>query len=347
MRILLGMSGGVDSAYSALKLKSAGHEVEGAVLLMHEYTETEEAKKCAESIGIPLRVIDCREAFSKIVVENFISEYLNGRTPNPCVLCNREVKFRYLYEYAKNNGFDKIATGHYAKIVKIGERYAVSRAKDRKKDQSYMLYRLPQEILADTVFPLNEEEKHNVKEDSRKSGISAADRKESQEICFIPSGEYAEYIEERRGKTPVGNYIDIKGKILGEHKGIIRYTVGQRKGLGISLGERVFVNAINPIDNTVVLSAAPSESDSIDISDIVFSGMDEMERGERRGLSVKIRYLAPLAECEFLYLGEGRGRVIFRNPQISVTPGQSAVLYDGDVVMAGGIISNSGAKADA
>jgi tRNA-specific 2-thiouridylase len=341
MRILLGMSGGVDSAYSALELMNAGHGVEGAVLLMHGYTEVEAAKRCADSIGIPLHVIDCREVFFETVVENFMSEYLAGRTPNPCILCNREVKFRYLYEYAKANGFDKIATGHYAKIVKIGNRYAVSRGRDGRKDQSYMLYRLPQHILADTVFPLAEEEKKNVKDSSRRHGISAADRRESQEICFIPSGEYAEYIEARRGKSQHGSYINAGGEILGEHKGIIRYTVGQRKGLGISLGERVFVSAINSADNTVTLSNTPSRSESIDISDMVFSGLEELRTGERRCFFVKIRYLAPPVKCDFLYLGGGKGRIFFAEPQLSVTPGQSAVLYDGDTVMAGGIIGNT------
>ena len=229
MRVLLGMSGGLDSTYAAVELLRLGHTVEGAVLKMHEYTDILEARAAAESLGIPIHVIDCRDAFEEHVVTNFIGEYQKGRTPNPCIVCNREVKFKYLYEYAVANGFDKIATGHYAGIVKTeadGEvRYAVVPARDTKKDQTYMLYRLPQEVLSMLIFPLSNMEKREIREAAREQSIFAKDKEESQEICFIPHNDHAAFIEGRGHRSKRGYYINNEGKILGEHSGIVKYTV--------------------------------------------------------------------------------------------------------------------------
>ena len=216
MKILVGISGGVDSAFCANRLLLEGHEVEGAVLLMHEHTEIASAEAAARDIGIKLHVVDVREEFEKVVKENFISEYLSGRTPNPCIICNEKVKFARLYSYAMENGFDAIATGHYAKIVKLGERYAVARSADEKKDQSYMLYRLSQNILSALILPLSDIPKADVRRESAEQGISAADRKDSQEICFLPDGKYAEFIEQKRGISPPGNFVDEEGNILQE-----------------------------------------------------------------------------------------------------------------------------------
>ncbi len=341
MKILHGLSGGVDSACSAMKLKAMGHDVEGAVLLMHEYTETEAARRSAEELSIKLHVIDCRFEFDKIVKENFVSEYMSGRTPNPCIICNERVKFKFLYDYAMENGFDAISTGHYAKVVKIideyGERHAIARAKDLAKDQSYMLYRLPESILSKLILPLSDITKGEVRKDASEGRISASERPDSQEICFLPGGNYADYIEEVKGKSEKGSFIDAKGNILGTHNGIIRYTVGQRKGLGISLGTRVFVTDINPKNNTVTLSDTPIGKQKIRLSRVVFSGFTRENLVSNRRVLVKIRYSAPLTEAVAELLENGEIQLAFDAPQ-RAAPGQSAVAYLDDAVVFGGII---------
>ena len=342
MRILLGMSGGLDSTYAAKKLIEEGHTVEGAVMKMHRYTEIDEAASSAKSLGIPLHVLDCTEEFERCVVTNFLSEYTLGRTPNPCIICNSDIKFRYLLDYAQKNGFDRIATGHYSRVVKHSykgtERYTLASPKDARKEQTYVLWRLSQDVLSHLLLPLSDCEKEKVRLDAKNIGLAAADREESQEICFIPSGDYAAFIEERTQPFPHGHFINNEGKILGEHRGIIRYTVGQRKGLGIALGERVFVTEINAKENTVTLSEKDSYRDEIYVSGINFVGVTEPDIGEETELAVKIRYLAPKVKCTFTYLGEGRARVLLSQPQRAVTPGQSAVFYDGDLLALGGFI---------
>lgn len=340
MRILLGLSGGLDSAYSAKLLLDKGYEVEGAVLIMHGCTELDDCRAVAESLSIPLHVIDCRDAFSRSVEQNLIDEYLAGRTPNPCIICNSEIKFKYLYEYAKANGFDKIATGHYARIEKEGGVYSVNMARDTKKDQSYMLWRLPQEILSSLVLPLAERKKEEIRRDALENSLPSASKSESQEICFIPDGDYASFIEQRRGKCPEGYFINNVGKILGTHKGIIRYTVGQRKGLGIALGERMFVSSINARDNTVTLSREDETRDSLFVEGIIFSSVPPMQEGETREYSVKLRYLQAPVKASLTYLGDGRGRVALSEPVRAVTPGQSAVFYEGNRLALGAFISN-------
>ena len=338
MRILLGMSGGVDSAYTAKLLIEKGHSVEGAVLKMHGFTDVSSAQRCADALGIPLHVIDCTREFHERVVENFASEYLSGRTPNPCVICNSEVKLRVLYDFAIENGFDKIATGHYARVIKNNERFCIAPAKDKRKDQSYVLWRLPQEILAYLTLPLSDVEKTDVQSESRADGLPSADAKESQEICFIPDNDYAGYIERNFQSSPEGDFVDVNGKVLGRHKGIIHYTVGQRKGLGISLGKRMFVCKINPDDNTVVLSdEVKHTTDEIYVDGLVFSGMAPAEDGEV-SLTAKFRYLSPRVEVRVKFLGNGTAKVSAQEGARSVTPGQSAVFYDENGIAFGGII---------
>jgi tRNA-specific 2-thiouridylase len=348
MKILVGMSGGVDSTYAVLKLLEDGHTVEGAVLRMHCYTEVDAAIESAKSLGVPIHTLDCEEAFQEKVQSNFISEYHLGRTPNPCVICNNEVKFRVLLDYALKSGFDAISTGHYARIVKLfdndGVHYTLGRAKDSKKDQTYMLWRLPQDILSHLILPLSECEKSNVKNEVRKNELTSADRGESQEICFVPDGDYAKFIEDRSYPSKKGYYINNEGKILGEHNGIIRYTVGQRKGLGIALGERVFVTKIDPVNNTVMLSSREILENVVYISGMNFLGISEPEAGAAFNLSVKLRYLAPPVKCTVEYLGEGKGRVALESPVRAITPGQSAVFYDDDVLIMGGFIDFSECK---
>ena len=365
MKILLGLSGGVDSTYAALKLKNEGHEVTGAVLHMHGYSPMSDAAVAAGSVGIPLVEINCEEAFCRIVVENFIDEYLKARTPNPCVICNSEVKFRELYTYAMNEGFDAIATGHYAKIFAIYKsgrrflntidfvneriqngdfseyRYAVSYGEDMKKDQSYMLWRLPQTVLSRLVFPLSDSTKSEVKERSLEANLAAAHSRESQEICFIPDGDYASFIENARGKCQEGDFVAEDGRVLGRHKGLIRYTVGQRRGLGISAASRIFVTSINLADNTVTLSDAPRTSIEVVSSGIVYSGMEPTRQKTELRLSVKLRYAAPRVPATVTFFDGGMAKINLDAPMASVTAGQSVVFYDGDIVVAGGFIDSA------
>ncbi len=342
-KILLGLSGGLDSTYAAKVLADEGYSVEGAVLKMHEYTDTEAARASAKELGIPLHEIDCTDAFEKIVVENFLDEYTRGRTPNPCIVCNREVKFRFLYEYAVENGFDKIATGHYAKVVKLGsgadERYAVARAKDMSKDQTYMLWRLSQEQLSRLVLPLSEMKKEDVRELSRKIGLSAAQRRDSQEICFIPDTDYVSFIEKRRPAVGSGHFKDENGCVIGEHGGFYKYTVGQRKGLGISLGSRAFVREIDPFTNTVVVGCEPKKSSTVHISGMVLSGLAAPQARCCVSVFAKLRYRAKPVRAMAEIDPDGSAVLRLSEPQDSVTPGQSAVLYDDDTVLAGGFIS--------
>ena len=337
MRILVGISGGVDSACAALELARSGHTVEGAILKMHEYSDIDGAARVAEALGIPLHVIDATESFNNIIKENLADEYLAGRTPNPCILCNEKVKFKGLYDYALRHGFDRIATGHYARIVKRGERLAVASASDGRKDQSYMLYRLPQEILRVLLFPLAEVNKSEVRALAADFGIPVADKKDSQEICFLPNGGHAEFIEGLRGVCPRGDFISPDGTRLGSHNGIIRYTVGQRKGLGIALGERVFVTDIDPDRNTVTLSPHMIGREYVTVDSPVFSGLESLSEGEEMRLSVRLRYSAPRIPTTVRMLPDGAVSLKFDAPQ-TASPGQSAVIYDGDTVLFGGFI---------
>lgn len=343
MRVLLGMSGGLDSTYAVCKLREMGFEVEGAVLKMHEYTETEAAQKSADALGVPLHIIDARSEFDEAVVKPFIEEYKKGRTPNPCVICNGAVKFRILFDYALRNGFDKIATGHYASVVSLTDtegitRHAIKKAKDEKKDQSYMLWRLSEDILSHLVLPLDKETKDEIRASALEMKLSAADRKDSQEICFIPDGDYAGYIERRVGASPEGNFIDTEGKILGKHKGIIHYTIGQRKGLGIALGARAFVTEIDAEANTVTLDTNGSEGSKIKVINPVFSGMKMPKQDTEEVLFVKCRYLAKPVKAKVKFISCGDIEAEFETPQRALTPGQSCVFYKDETVMLGGII---------
>ena len=338
MRILIGMSGGIDSSFAAQKLKNDGHEVVGAVLVMHDYTDVGAARRAAERVGIPLCEVDCRSDFDKYVKEYFVREYSLGRTPNPCIVCNREVKFRYLYDYATENGFDRIATGHYARVVERDGRYAIERALDTSKDQTYMLYRLSQNILGMLVLPLADMTKGEVKRLATEQGLIDEGQKESQEICFIPDNDYRSYVEGRLGKFPSGCFVDENGNVLGKHDGIIGYTVGQRKGLGISLGARAFVSRIDPEKNEITLSTDGGSTTSIRVSETVYSGVEGLGEGEQLRADVKVRYRATPVPATLTGLGDGRVRIDFDTPIKSVAPGQSAVAYVRERVMLGGFI---------
>ncbi len=340
MRILLGMSGGLDSSYAALKLKEEGHSVEGAVLIMHDFTETESAREAAREVGIKLHEIDCRALFEEKVASNFISEYTRGRTPNPCIVCNREVKFRVLLDYAKANGFDKIATGHYARIENSGNdgKAVICRSHDEKKDQSYMLWRLSRDVIDNLVFPLSDCTKEEIRAKAEALALSSAKKRDSQEICFIPSGDYGEYIEERVGKSIPGDFIDADGKVLGKHNGILHYTIGQRKGLGIALGARAFITDIDPETNQITLSFSADERLEFTVSDVIFSGIEPKYEGEISDFYVKVRYQAAPVFARVEFLSGRRAKVSLSLPARSVTAGQSAVFYLGDTLAFGGFI---------
>ena len=343
MKILVGISGGVDSAFAVKKLQISGHTVEGAVLKMHEFTECDAARRVASELDVPLWEIDCTDSFNSIIKKNFAEEYAAGRTPNPCILCNERVKFKFLYDFAMEHGFDAIATGHYARVECFacdGEtRYALSCAEDASKDQTYMLYRLGQQILAKLVLPLSDGKKSDIRAVAAEYGISAADRRDSQEICFLPEGGHAEYVESVMGKCPEGNFIDTEGRVIGRHKGIIRYTVGQRKGLGISLGERAFVTNIDPVRNTVTLSTVLSGEREVFVTDMVYSGMAAPTEPTVRTFTAKLRYGKDAGKCEATLYPDGTAILKFDSPQ-KASSGQSAVLYDGKRVMCGGYISS-------
>lgn len=338
MKVLLGISGGVDSAYSAEVLKAQGHTVEAAVLKMHRYTDISGARAAAEKAGLKFHMIDCEETFDRYVASYFAEEYSKGRTPSPCTVCNGAVKIAELVRYAEENGFDKAATGHYARIGEQDGRYYIEDGLDQRKNQSYMLWRLSQEQIKKLIFPLGDAMKSDVKESASALGIEAAGKPESQDICFLPNGGYAEYVEGRLGVSPEGDFIDTEGNVLGRHKGIIHYTVGQRRGLGIALGERMFVSRINPTDNTVTLQNADGEGTSeVYISDMVYQLMSESESKGAHRVEVKIRYAAKPVPAT-LTVDENGAKIVFDTPMKAVTPGQSAVMYDGGKILCGGVI---------
>ena len=337
MKILVGLSGGVDSAYAALDLVKKGHDVCGAVLKMHRYTETDAALHVAEQIGIPCVVIDCTELFDRIVKEDFAKEYASARTPNPCIICNERVKFASLRDFAVENGYDRIATGHYARITEYAGRRTFGAAVDTRKDQSYMLYRLPEDIMNMLILPLSEVTKSEVRAALATAGIDIAEKPDSQEICFLPNGGYADFVEQRCGKFLPGSFISDAGEVLGEHKGIIHYTVGQRKGLGISLGERMFVSHINADENTVTLSKEMSGKRDVILNYPVFMGLRAAVQDPIR-VYVKVRYTAPLVPASATF--EGDSVILAFDEPVKAAPGQSAVAYSCDgILLFGGIIT--------
>lgn len=339
-RVVLGMSGGVDSSLSAALLQEHGFEVTGLCLAVpYAASPVEKAKRAAEALHIPLIVKDVREAFIPRVIDRFVSEYRSGRTPNPCVFCNPAVKFAALRDAADDIGAGCIATGHYARVFEKGGRFLLRRAADRRKDQSYMLYRLPQDILSRVVFPLEEMTKPEVRVLAGERGLESAETPDSQEICFVPDGAYSEFIRSYIGEElREGDFIDVSGKVLGRHKGITQYTVGQRKGLGISLGTPAFVTAINPANNTVTLSTSEADlfKTKIEVTDLVWIPFDGLT-GEMR-ITAKVRHTTHETPGVISPVGGGKILVRFDEPVRAPAPGQSCVFYDGETVVGGGYI---------
>lgn len=337
-RVLLGMSGGLDSTWAVRLLKEAGYQVEGAVLQMHDYTEIEAAKESARTMDVPLHIIDCRDRFSEKVVRNFVSEYESGRTPNPCILCNPEVKFWGLKQAADALGIRWIATGHYARIRRVGDRLAIAKAKDPGKDQSYMLYRLEEEVLSRLILPLADTVKTEMRQEVAKAELAVLDRPESQEVCFIQGEGYREYLERVCGPATPGSFVDEEGRVLGVHRGIRHYTVGQRKGLGISASTRLFVKRICPGENTVVLSSSSKESKkAFFLDNICCQGVSAPKDGAVYSVMLRYRARPVAARLEKTWRG---WRVILEGESGAITPGQSAVFYQDDWVAFGGIVKD-------
>ncbi|MCR4616272.1 MAG: tRNA 2-thiouridine(34) synthase MnmA [Clostridiales bacterium] len=351
-KVIVGMSGGVDSAAAAYLLKQAGYDVIGVTLRTWLSPEGEEGRCCeiddarqtARTIGIPYHVFNCISDFDDKVIKPFISDYLHGFTPNPCVVCNREIKWERLLYYANVLEADYVATGHYASVIRLENgRYTVRKAVHSEKDQTYMLYRLTQEQLKNTLMPLGEYSKQEVRSIAEKAGIQVASKPDSQEICFVTDGDYTDFIRDHTdAELPgEGNFVDEQGNVLGKHKGIIHYTVGQRKKLGIALGRPAYIKKICANSNEIVLSTADDiYCRTVICKDLNFMGISEPEEGEGFRCQVKARYRHPGQYARVEKIGEDLCRILFEEPVRSAAPGQSAVFYDeNDCLIGGGVIS--------
>ncbi|ATY86556.1 tRNA 2-thiouridine(34) synthase MnmA [Kyrpidia spormannii] len=358
--VVVAMSGGVDSSVTAALLKERGYDVIGITMRLRGGEETSSGRGCCsvddvsdarrvcQTLGIPFYAVNYREAFEKRVIQYFEDEYKRGRTPNPCIACNMYMKYDLLLEQALDLGADYLATGHYARVLydESRGRYVLRKAEDRRKDQTYVLYHLTQEQLARTLFPLGEYEKSEVREMAREFGLRVANKAESQDICFVPNGDYGEFLRRRMGDSAVapGDFVDTEGHVVGRHEGVPFYTIGQRKGLGVAVGHPVYVVDIQPERNRVVLG--PRER--VFAAGLVASKVNWVSLPRPDGptrVNAKIRYGAPEAAATLYPEEEGRVRVEFDEPQRAVTPGQAVVFYRGEDVVGGGTIEKSLALA--
>lgn len=356
-RVIVGMSGGVDSSVAAWLLKEQGYDVIGVTMQIWQdeeeklqeenggccgLTAVDDARRVAASLDIPYYVMNFKREFKENVIDYFVDEYIGGRTPNPCIACNRFVKWESLLKRSMDIGADYIATGHYARVEQLPNgRYAVRTSATGRKDQTYALYNLTQEQLKRTLMPVGGYTKEEIREMAAKMNLPVAHKPDSQDICFVPDGDYASFIEKTADQTfPQGNFVLTDGTIVGRHNGIIHYTVGQRKGLGVAMGYPVFVLAIRPETNEVVLGKAEeSLSRYVRADRINFMSVEDLK--EPKKVWAKIRYNHKGAWCTVERTGEDEILCTFDEPLRAAAPGQAVVLYDGEYVLGGGTIINN------
>lgn len=354
-KVVVGMSGGVDSSVAAYLLKERGYEVVGVTMQIWQDEDREvleenggccglsavdDARRVAWDLDIPYYVMNFKEEFKDNVMDYFVDEYMKGRTPNPCIACNRYVKWESLLRRSMEIGAEYIATGHYAQIEKLKNgRYALKKSATTAKDQTYALYNLTQFQLAHTLMPVGEYTKDQIREIAENINLQVAHKPDSQEICFIPDHDYARFIEENTDRKPeTGNFVDIDGNIIGRHEGITHYTIGQRKGLNLSMGRPVFVVEIRPETNEVVIGDSEDVfTDRLRCGNLNWMAVDGLH-GEDMRVNAKIRYSHKGADCVIRELEDGAVECVFDTPQRAVTPGQAVVFYDGDYVVGGGTI---------
>jgi len=354
-KVVVGMSGGVDSSVAAALLKEQGYDVIGVTMMIWQNDDPfaqadeggccgisaiDDAKRVADMLDIPHYVMNFRDVFKDKVISYFVDDYLKGCTPNPCIACNRYVKWEALLNRSLEIGADYIATGHYARIITLDNgRYAIRNSVTATKDQTYALYNLTQDQLSYTLMPVGEYEKDEVREIAKKLMLPVAHKPDSQDICFIPDHDYAAFLKKEKGDAlpPVGNFVTKDGTIIGQHKGIVHYTVGQRKGLNLSMGHPVFVSEIRPETNEVVIGEGEDVfSSTLEFENVNYMGVSDFSDGEK--FLAKIRYSHKGEVCRLYKVSENRLRCEFEKPVRAVTPGQAVVLYKDDYVALGGVI---------
>ena len=357
MRALIAMSGGVDSSTAAFLLQQEGYDCEGVNLTLYRNTDiglachkscctqqdADDAADAAFRLGMPFENLDCRGLFRETVMADFVRSYEAGRTPNPCIECNRRIKFEFLLDYALQNGFDVLATGHYVRtgFDEVSGRWQMRRALDESKDQSYVLSMLTQEQLKHLRFPLGERRKSEIRTLAASLGLVTANKPDSQDICFVPDGDYGAFLERYRDRAyPAGNFLDESGKVVGRHRGAVRYTLGQRRGLCLPMGERIYVVSKDMAANTVTVGPESSlYSSTLTAARMNWLSIPEPDGPIRVTAGCRYRQKPQPATAEALPGGGLRLR--FDTPQRAVTPGQTVVLYDGELVLGGGIIRST------